>query len=929
MKNNSRKGILNKKPVAQGTIEYLVVVAVIVVISLVVVGLVANQADSFQGISSTAGKMSSSYGSISISEAVVDSDGDGLVSFSNNSGGLLIITGLSVGGVDLNYPSTSLYQGETKIFALSDVNSGCSCVGLEGKTKTCEVIIYAESEYGLEQQFNTTVSVNCASNVTPVNLLTVIQPIQEPSQEAGPSYSIVLGLKNSFDNLPLTGFDIDCDGTDYDFTDQNSPKTIDFNEGSYSCTFSKSGYDSNAITVTADSNKSLGVYLNPQIDYIHFSSCGTLNVSGAYYFLDNDIGSGGECIIIAANDIKINGDEHTITGDINASKTDVNAFTGLVVSNCIVDGNVSSFGWDGPTTSAGKGGSVTISNSNIESVNLNGGIGLAGDYKYFGGAGGAVAITNSTIVTVTANGGSGGAPYWYGEPTDYGGTGGTVTVYDSNISTIEASGGAAIRSEDNNPGGAVSISGSNVTTITATGGYRGIGGTATVTSSIVDTITTTGGAWRAAGLVTITDSTVGTITATGGAGGSGGPVSVSDSNIETITSTGSYGGSNGEITLTGSNATTITAGEVSTTDSNISTISGSELTATDSNILAITTSGGTVTATGSIIPSIITTGGAVTVTDSTVSAINTVGGSGGNGGNISITSSDLDLANVVLNLDYGTGTPHGIAGILTLSYTNSFVDMDANYGINLTALKVIHNGIGEINWFKANICTETPDNNDCGQWTPGDPWGNGDACIAYENHYGQCLWAPNYCNDEYGGNCSSGGDEYWCTNYIYPTGCVWTPDPGVCGGTGSGCEGITSMDTCNYQYEGCVWSGSGPGTCSGALTCGAQNSRDACNYITGCFWLDSFESSSLTNLSSNITLGSNSAYLNSTALPELNIDANVTLDLTGLGITNPQIKKSGVNCNSPDCNIISYNSETIIFTVKSWDNATYTVAQAS
>ena len=64
-------------------------------------------------------------------------------------------------------------------------------------------------------------------------------------------------------------------------------------------------------------------------------------------------------------------------------------------------------------------------------------------------------------------------------------------------------------------------------------------------------------------------------------------------------------------------------------------------------------------------------------------------------------------------------------------------------------------------------------------------------------------------------------------------------------------------------------------------------------------------------------------------LPVLNIDANVNLDLTGLGITTPQIKKSGVNCNSPDCNIVSYESEIIIFSVTSWDNSTYTVTQAS
>jgi len=420
----------------QGTIEYLVVVAVIVVISLIVVALIASQSDSFQGISSTANKIGSSSSTISISEAVVDSGGDGLVSFSNNSGGLLIITGLSVGGVDFNYPSTNLYQGETKTFSLSGLGSGCSCVGFEGKIKTCEVIIYAESEYGLEQRFNTSVSVNCVANATPLNLSSVIQPIQEQSQEAGPSYSIVLGLKDSFDNLPLTGFDIDCDGADYDFTDQNSPKTIDFNEGSYSCTFSKIGYDSNVITVIADSNKSLEAYLNPQIDYIHFSSCGTLNSNGAYYFLDNDIGSGGTCLTIAADNVKINGNGYTITGHVDASKANSNAYAGLKVSNATVDGNVKVNGVTKVDGNGSAAGSVTIINSTVTVVDATGGTAAVTKGKE-GGNGGTVILFNSTAITVSASGGTGP------EQSGKAGNGGTTTITDSNITTLSVRGGEA------------------------------------------------------------------------------------------------------------------------------------------------------------------------------------------------------------------------------------------------------------------------------------------------------------------------------------------------------------------------------------------------------------------------------------------------------------------------------------------------------
>ncbi|MFA5125375.1 MAG: hypothetical protein WC462_00025 [archaeon] len=165
-----------KELVAQGTIEYLVIIAIVVLISLVVVGLLVNQTDSAQGVSSSFNKLNSSSGLISISEAVVDSSGDGLVTLANNSGEVLTITSISVGGSDVNYSGEGIYQGETKIFSLSDLGSGCSCVGFEGQRKTCEVIIYAESEYGLEKDFPVTVSVECVPEAVAADPLVVVEP---------------------------------------------------------------------------------------------------------------------------------------------------------------------------------------------------------------------------------------------------------------------------------------------------------------------------------------------------------------------------------------------------------------------------------------------------------------------------------------------------------------------------------------------------------------------------------------------------------------------------------------------------------------------------------------------------------------------------------------------------------------------------------
>jgi hypothetical protein len=58
----------------------------------------------------------------------------------------------------------------------------------------------------------------------------------------------------------LTGVNMDCNGTIYDLTNQSSPFTKDMNAGGYSCAFSKTGYDTNTITV--DTNKgTITVYL--------------------------------------------------------------------------------------------------------------------------------------------------------------------------------------------------------------------------------------------------------------------------------------------------------------------------------------------------------------------------------------------------------------------------------------------------------------------------------------------------------------------------------------------------------------------------------------------------------------------------------------------------------------------------------------------
>jgi len=183
----------------QGTIEYLVSIGVVVVISLVVVGLLITQTGSAVNVSSSASRVSQVSGLISVSEAVVGVDGNGLVTLMNNSGGVLTITKLSVSGNDSNYSGVSLSQGDERVFSLDSVGSGCSCIGFEGQTKTCEVVVYAESEYGLEKQFPVSVLVNCVSNATATNPSVVVQPVSGDEELA------LLPLVSFVSPTPLDG----------------------------------------------------------------------------------------------------------------------------------------------------------------------------------------------------------------------------------------------------------------------------------------------------------------------------------------------------------------------------------------------------------------------------------------------------------------------------------------------------------------------------------------------------------------------------------------------------------------------------------------------------------------------------------------------------------------------------------------------------
>ena len=170
----NKKGFNNS---AQGTIEYLVIIAVIVVISLVVVGLFITLFDSpseeITGSSSKVGEVA--IGGISIVESVIDPAGDSLIKLSNNSSDSITLTKISVGGVDNNF-SEQLVGLDSKLFSLSSLSSSCPCVS--GQTNVrCELKIVYTTSTGIEKIEYRTINAKCVSDSVPVNLDVVVEPI--------------------------------------------------------------------------------------------------------------------------------------------------------------------------------------------------------------------------------------------------------------------------------------------------------------------------------------------------------------------------------------------------------------------------------------------------------------------------------------------------------------------------------------------------------------------------------------------------------------------------------------------------------------------------------------------------------------------------------------------------------------------------------
>ena len=172
-----KSSIKNKSFSAQGTIEYLVILAVVIVISLIVVGLFVTLMDSpSQEITDSSSQIGSvAVGGISIVESVIDYEGDSLIRLTNNSSDAITLTKINVGGVDNNF-SEQVVGLDSKFFSLSSLNSNCPCVSGQKSVK-CEVKILYTAATGITQTEYKTINAQCVTNAIAVEDNKIINPL--------------------------------------------------------------------------------------------------------------------------------------------------------------------------------------------------------------------------------------------------------------------------------------------------------------------------------------------------------------------------------------------------------------------------------------------------------------------------------------------------------------------------------------------------------------------------------------------------------------------------------------------------------------------------------------------------------------------------------------------------------------------------------
>ena len=158
---------------AQGTIEYIVIIAIVVVLALVVVGVLINQTSSAGNVSSSVSKAYWQSQPLAITDSLVDSNGNLIITLKNNTSELGTITSVVVNGTTVyldSFDSFSVAMGETKTVYLNKPSLGAT-------TNNQISINYTNSNGLTKTQTGTTkLSTNQITTITPASTVIISNP---------------------------------------------------------------------------------------------------------------------------------------------------------------------------------------------------------------------------------------------------------------------------------------------------------------------------------------------------------------------------------------------------------------------------------------------------------------------------------------------------------------------------------------------------------------------------------------------------------------------------------------------------------------------------------------------------------------------------------------------------------------------------------
>jgi hypothetical protein len=121
----------SKKSKAQGTLEYLIIISIIVVIALVVVGILTGFLGTGSDVSVSENKLFWSSQALGIADAGVDEQGDAFFVVTNNTGSSITLTGYRLNGVSKSFTGTQpviASSGKKVVFVSGqDACEGSAC----------------------------------------------------------------------------------------------------------------------------------------------------------------------------------------------------------------------------------------------------------------------------------------------------------------------------------------------------------------------------------------------------------------------------------------------------------------------------------------------------------------------------------------------------------------------------------------------------------------------------------------------------------------------------------------------------------------------------------------------------------------------------------------------------------------------------------